>query len=233
MTKAIMNWSGGKDSALALWRMLQTGAYQIETLLTSFNEANQRVSMHSVREELIDAQARQLGMGQTKLFLPEDSSMDSYRQRMADTLQPLVDGGVTHAVFGDIFLEDLRQWRETQLAQQSLTGVFPLWKADSLALLDQFWAAGFATIVVSVNSNHLDESFCGRVLDRQFVADLPPSVDPCGENGEFHTFVYRAPYFNEDILVRIGETVTRTYHFQDAAGEERMSTYFFTDLRLT
>lgn len=232
MTKAIINWSGGKDSALALWRTGQTGTYEIETLLTSFNEANRRVSMHGVREELLDAQARQLGIGQTKLFLPEDSSMDSYRQRMADTLQPLVDTGVTHAVFGDIFLEDLRQWRETQLAKQALTGVFPLWQVDSLTLLEEFWAAGFATIVVSVNGDCLDASFCGRVLDRQFVADLPPAVDPCGENGEFHTFVYQAPYFAESIPVSAGETVTRTYHFRDAAGTEVASTYFFTDLVL-
>lgn len=233
MTKALMNWSGGKDSALALWRILQSNEYQVETLLTSFNDANRRVSMHGVREELIDAQATRLGIPQTKLFLPEDSTMDSYQQRMADTLQPLVETGVTHAVFGDIFLEDLRQWRETQLARQSLTGVFPLWKTDSLTLLEEFWTAGFATIVVSVNSAHLDASFCGRVLDRQFIADLPPAVDPCGENGEFHTFVYQAPYFGEAIPVSPGETVTRTYHFQDAVGTAITSTYFFTDLVVT
>ncbi|MBC8151935.1 MAG: diphthine--ammonia ligase [Bacteroidetes bacterium] len=227
-----MNWSGGKDSALALWRVLQTNQYQVETLLTSFNETNRRVSMHGIREELIDAQARRLGISQTKLFLPEDSTVDSYQHRMADTLRPLVETGVTHAVFGDIFLEDLRQWRETQLARQSLTGVFPLWKVDSLALLAEFWGAGFATIVVSVNSAHLDASFCGRVLDRQFVADLPSTVDPCGENGEFHTFVYQSPCFNEAIPVSPGETVTRTYTFRDATGTLLTSTYFFTDLIL-
>ncbi len=232
MNRTLMNWSGGKDSALALWRVLQTGQYQIETLLTTFNVANRRVSMHGVREELLDAQAQQLNLPQTKLCLPEQSSMADYQQRMNSTLQPLVSSGVTHAVFGDIFLDDLRQWREAQLVQQALTGVFPLWQVPSLDLLEEFWAAGFATVVVSVNGQYLDPSFCGRVLDRAFVADLPPDVDPCGENGEFHTFVYQAPYFTEPINFGVGETVTRTYEYQTADGKTMTSTYFFADLLL-
>lgn len=225
-----MNWSGGKDSALALWRVLQTGQYRVETLLTTLNESNRRVSMHGVREVLLDAQAQRLRLPQTKLYLPEQSSMTDYQHRLEATLQPLVNVGVTHAVFGDIFLADLRQWREAQLIRQSLTGVFPLWRVPSLDLLEEFWAAGFATVVVSVNGQYLDASFCGRVLDRAFVADLPPGVDPCGENGEFHTFVYQAPYFTEPIIFGVGETVSRTYEYQTANGEIIISTYFFKDL---
>lgn len=233
MNRTLMNWSGGKDSALALWRVLQTGRYAVDTLLTTLNAANRRVSMHGVREELLDAQAARLGLPQTKLFLPEETSMADYQQQMGAALEPLVELGVTHAVFGDIFLADLRTWRETQLARWSLTGVFPLWQIPSLQLLEEFWAVGFATVVVSVNSQHLDASFCGRVLDRAFVDALPPGVDPCGENGEFHTFVYQAPYFSAPISIRIGETVTQQYAYRTDSGEELASTYYFTDLQLT
>lgn len=230
MNKTLMNWSGGKDSALALWRIQQTNQYDVKTLLTTFNEAYRRVSMHGVREELLDQQARRLGLPMTKLRLPEQSSMGDYQQRMENVLRPIIDQGITHSVFGDIFLEDLRQWRESQLAQVGLTGVFPLWKDTSLDLLNEFWTAGFATIVVSVNAQKLDASFCGRVLDAAFVADLPPDVDPCGENGEFHTFVYQAPYFAEPIHFTIGETVTKEYRFETADGEKQTSAYYFTDL---
>lgn len=232
MNRTLMNWSGGKDSALALWRILQTGQYSIDTLLTTLSAANRRVSMHGVREELLDAQATRLNLSQTKLFLPEESAMADYQQQMGVALEPLVKAGVTHAVFGDIFLDDLRTWRETQLARWSLTGIFPLWQVPSLQLLDEFWAAGFATRVVSVNSAHLDASFCGRVLDRAFVDDLPSGVDPCGENGEFHTFVYQAPYFSAPIPVQVGETVSKKYTYKTDSGEEMTTTYYFTDLQL-
>ncbi|WP_236648943.1 adenine nucleotide alpha hydrolase [Spirosoma sp. 209] len=232
MNRALMNWSGGKDSALALWQVQQSGQYQVETLLTTLNAANRRISMHGVPEALLDAQARRIGLPQTKLFLPEDSSMASYQEQMGLALAPLVETGITHAVFGDIFLDDLRQWRELQLARWALTAVFPLWQQSSLQLLETFWAAGFRTVVVSVNSQYLDASFCGRVLDRRFVSDLPPAVDPCGENGEFHTFVYQAPYFSEPIRFQTGETVEKHYTYQTDTGAGQRSTYYFTDLHL-
>ncbi len=232
MNNTVMNWSGGKDSALALWRILQSRQYSVETLLTTFDATNRRVSMHGVREELLDAQATRLNLPQTKLFLPEETPMTDYQQQMGITLEPLMKAGVTHAVFGDIFLNDLRIWRETQLARWSLTGVFPLWQVSSLQLLEEFWAAGFATIVVSINSHYLDASFCGRVLDRAFVADLPPGVDPCGENGEFHTFVYQAPYFSAPISVQVGETTAKKYSYRTKIGEEPTSPYFFCDLQI-
>lgn len=227
-----MNWSGGKDSALALWRVLQTGQYSIDTLLTTLNAANRRVSMHGVREELLNAQAARLGLPQTKLFLPEDSAMTDYQQQMDVALESWVKAGATHAVFGDIFLDDLRTWRELQLARWSLTSIFPLWQTASLQLLEEFWAAGFATVVVSVNRQYLDASFCGRVLDRTFVDELPSNVDPCGENGEFHTFVYRAPYFTAPIPVQVGEKVSKNYTYKTSSGQEMTSTYYFADLHL-
>ncbi|MDB5242144.1 MAG: hypothetical protein JWP57_2769 [Spirosoma sp.] len=228
--KALMNWSGGKDSALALHRIWQQNDYAVQNLFTTVNNASGRVSMHGIRHELILAQANRLNLPLIQLNLPEETSMTDYSQQVADQLAPLVKAGVTHSVFGDIFLEDLRHWREDQLATMGLMGVFPLWKVDSNALLEEFWAAGFQTIVVAVNGQVLDRSFCGRVLDRQFVADLPPDVDPCGENGEFHTFVFEAPYFSSPIVFSKGQTVERTYSFTNAQRQTQTSLYFFTDL---
>lgn len=228
--QTIINWSGGKDSALALYRVRQQGTFEVQHLLTTINGAYGRVSMHGVREALIEAQAERLGLPLLTVRLPETASMELYQTTMNDTLRPLVTNGVTQAVFGDIFLDDLRQWREQQLATVGLTGVFPLWQVASLTLLEEFWAAGFQTIVVAVNGQHLDQSFCGRVLDRQFVADLPAGVDPCGENGEFHTFVFDAPYFSRPIATTLADVVERTYTFTDADNQVRTSTYYFADL---
>ena len=186
--------------------------------------------MHGVREELLDQQAQRLGIELLKLRLPETTSMEEYQLRMAQILQPLADAGITKSIFGDIFLEDLRLYRENQLATVGMQGIFPLWKRPSMELLEEFWGLGFKTIVVSVNGNVLDRSFCGRVLDRDFVSELPANIDPCGENGEFHTFVFEAPYFSQPIDFQKGETVEKTYHFQNTEGEDLTSTYFFTDL---
>ncbi len=225
-----MNWSGGKDSALSLYHVLKDENFDIQYLLTSVNDTFKRVSMHGVREELLCRQAQQAGIELVTVRLPEVVSMEEYQQLMADTLQPLLDKGITHAVFGDIFLEDLRKHREERLALQNIQGVFPIWKRNSLELLEEFWDLGFQTVVVSVNGNYLNKSFCGRVLDRDFVKDLPKNVDPCGENGEFHTFVFQAPYFKENITYTLGETVDKTYQFKDANLNELVSTYYFTDL---
>lgn len=228
--KSLMNWSGGKDSALSLYHILKNPEYEVAHLLTSINGAFKRVSMHGVREELLDLQALNMGIDLVKLRLPETVSMEEYQAKMAETMQPLIDSGIKYSIFGDIFLEDLRKHREERLTQVGLKGVFPIWKRPSLELLDEFWDLGFKTIVVAINGNQLDASFCGRILDRDFVKDLPASVDVCGENGEFHTFVYQAPYFKNPIEFTIGETVPKTYHYKNTAGEDLTSTYYFTDL---
>lgn len=228
--KALMNWSGGKDSALSLHHILQNNEYKVEHLLTSLNDSFKRVSMHGVREELLDQQAENIGINLIKLRLAETISMEEYQEKMAETMKPLVNSGIKYSIFGDIFLEDLRQHREERLQQVGMKGVFPLWKQPSLALLDEFWDLGFKTIVVAINGNNLDKSFCGRILDRDFVKDLPKTVDPCGENGEFHTFVFDAPYFKNSIKFDVGETVDKTYNFKNSNGDDLSSTYFFTDL---
>ena len=228
--KALMNWSGGKDSALSLHHILQNNEYKVEYLLTSLNDSFKRVSMHGVREELLDQQAENIGINLIKLRLAETVSMEEYQEKMAEIMKPLVNSGINYSIFGDIFLEDLRQHREERLQQVGMKGVFPLWKQPSLALLDEFWDLGFKTIVVAINGNNLDKSFCGRILDRDFVKDLPKTVDPCGENGEFHTFVFETPYFKKSIKFDIGETVDKIYNFKNSDGDDLSSTYFFTDL---
>ena len=208
--KAIMNWSGGKDSALALHAVLQAGNYEVVGLLTTVSEAYGRISMHGVREELLDQQAAAIGLPLHKVYIPEQVNMEVYDATMRRALQQLVAEGVTHAIFGDLFLEDLKIYREKRLAELNLTAVFPLWQQDTTKLAQQFVAQGFRAITVCVNEKQLDHSFVGREMDADFFASLPAEVDPCGENGEYHSFVYAAPIFAQPIPVQIGEIVRRT-----------------------
>lgn len=208
--KAIMNWSGGKDSALALHAVLQAGKYEVVGLLTTVNEVYGRISMHGVRETLLDQQAAALSLPLLKVYLPEQSPMETYDQIMHHHLTQLVADGVTHAIFGDLFLEDLKTYREQRLAEVNLIGVFPLWQRDTTELAQEFVTQGFHAITVCVNEKQLDHSFVGREMDAAFFASLPASVDPCGENGEYHSFVYDGPLFTQPIGVEKGEVVRRT-----------------------
>lgn len=208
---AYINWSGGKDASLALWQLQQEGKYDIRYLFTTLSEAHRRVSMHGVREELLDEQARQTGIELVKAWLPENASMEDYNGIMRERLSRFREEGVRQAVFGDIFLEDLRAYRETQLAQVDMQGVFPLWKRDSAGLVREFIAAGFKAVIVCVNAKYLPASFAGRLIDASFLADLPAGVDPCGENGEFHSFVFDGPIFKAPVAFTTGETVERSY----------------------
>ncbi|MCR5889085.1 diphthine--ammonia ligase [Hymenobacter sp. J193] len=225
----LLNWSGGKDAALALYHLLHDASYHVTDLLTSVSEPYQRVAMHGVRVELLEAQAQRIGLPLTQLQLPEMPDMATYEQQMVATLAPLQARGVTHAAFGDIFLEDLRRYREQQLARSGLSAVFPLWQRNPLELLRELWALGFRAVVVCVNEQLLDQRFCGRLLDEAFVRDLPPGVDPCGENGEYHSFVFEAPYFREPVPFTLGQQVRRTY--PAPAGSPAATTgFWFQDL---
>ncbi|GAC1371428.1 MAG: diphthine--ammonia ligase [Hymenobacter sp.] len=208
---AIFNWSGGKDSALALHKVLQGGAYDIQTLLTSISEPYQRISMHGVRVDLLDRQVASIGLPCRKLQLPEMPTMETYEQLMASTLGELQAQGATTAIFGDIFLEDLRRYRENKLAELGWQAVFPLWGVPTTELMREFIGLGFKTITTCVNEKYLDRSFVGRVVDETFLRDLPAHVDPCGENGEFHTFVFDGPLFQQPIAFEKGEIVYRKY----------------------
>lgn len=209
--QAIFNWSGGKDSAFCLHKILQQQQYDVMCLLTSINEHYQRVSMHGVRAELLEQQAVSIGLPLIKLQMPEMPSMEVYESIMEKTLQELKMKGATTSIFGDIFLEDLRQYREDKLSQLNLKGVFPLWKIPTSQLIRDFIDVGFKAIITCVNEKYLDKSFAGRIIDKEFVDDLPANVDPCGENGEFHTFVYEGPIFQKPISFEKGEIVYKKY----------------------
>lgn len=209
--KALFNWSSGKDSALALYKISQNPEFEISCLLTSVNEQFQRISMHGVRITLLEQQAKSIGLPLEIMQIPEMPTMEVYETVMQATLEKLKSEGVTHSIFGDIFLEDLRKYREDKLATIGLEGVFPLWKIPTQELIQEFIRLDFKTIVVCVNERYLDKSFVGRVIDQDFIDDLPENVDVCGENGEFHTFTFDGPIFSNPIDFEVGEIVYRKY----------------------
>ncbi len=215
MKKAYLNWSSGKDAALALYKILNRGEYSVEKLLTTVNSEIDRISMHGVRTELLKSQAAQLGLQLEIVGLNGNVPLSLYNQVMDTQTAKLRNEGFEYSLFGDIFLEDLRKYREEQLDKVGLKPVFPLWKIDTLELMQEFLEVGFKAIVVCVNSRLLDRSFCGRILDREFLSSLPAGVDPCGENGEFHTFVYDGPIFKEPVKFQIGEVVERIFQPTD------------------
>ena len=230
--KVVMNWSSGKDAALAYQTILQTGSYEVTHLLTTLSQEYDRVFMHGVRECLLDMQAQRMGLPLLKVKLPASPNDTLYRQAMLDTLTGLKDKGVAISAYGDIFLDDLRAYREQQLGQVGMTGLFPLWKKDTRELVKMITEAGIEAIVVCVSEKYLGKEFLGRKVDEAFLSDLPVNVDPCGENGEFHTFVYNAPFFSSPISVVPGEVVHKTYKPQNGDDGNWDTGFYFLDLRL-
>ena len=209
--KTYFNWSSGKDSALALYHLLQDERYAVDELITTVNSHYNRVSMHGLRSELLIEQTNAIGIPANVIKLPEMPSMAIYEQKISETVSKLKQNGFTHAAFGDIFLEDLRDYRDKQLAKQDLKAVYPLWKRDTKALLYEFLDLGFKTTIVCANSKYFGEDFVGTIIDKHFIDNLPEGVDPCGENGEFHTFCFDGPIFKSPIAFEIGEKVYREY----------------------
>lgn len=230
--KAIFNWSSGKDSALALYKTLQEEQFEVTSLLTSINKEFQRISMHGVHVSLLEKQAESLGFPLIKMEIPKEPSMEEYSEIMSKTMNDIKSQGVTHSLFGDIFLEDLRKYREDQLQSIRMKAVFPLWKQNTTDLINEFLSLGFKTIVTCVNETYLDKSFAGRIIDQDFIKDLPENVDPCGENGEFHTFTFDGPIFKNPIAFEIGETVKKTYPKpkSDENDENEEYVFWFCDL---
>ena len=228
MNKAVFNWSGGKDSALALHQVMSEKSFQVEALLTTINSHHERVTMHGVRQELIERQAEQIGIPLKKMLVPEQPSMEVYEEEMEKNFLQLKAKGITHALYGDIFLEDLRKYREDQLAKFGMTASFPLWKRDTTKLLKDFLDQGFKTVTVSAQAR-LGEDFVGKIIDHAFIDELPHDVDPCGENGEFHTFVFDGPLFQSPIPFEIGEKIYREYDTPNQDGEEKAG-FWFCDL---
>jgi len=202
-------WSGGKDSAMALHALLQQGDVRVTALLTTVTEGYERISMHGVRRELLERQAESIGLPLHEVRIPPQCVNPVYEARMEQALRVHYNAGVRRVAFGDIFLEDLRAYREKNLAHIGMTALFPIWKRDTRELICAFHAAGFRAMAVCIDGKILGREFAGRELDESFFKDLPANADPCGENGEFHTFVFDGPIFQSPIPVRTGEIVNR------------------------
>ena len=202
-------WSGGKDSAIALYTLLQQKQFQVVALLTTVTEGYDRIAMHGVRRELLARQADSLRLPLHEVCIPPQCVNPIYEARMEETLRHFYNQGVRKVAFGDIFLEDLRAYREKNLSRIGMTALFPLWQRDTRELIQFFHAQHFRAIAACVDTKVLDPSFAGRELNESFFRDLPPAADPCGENGEFHTFVFDGPIFHSPIPVRTGEVVNR------------------------
>ena len=217
----LMCWSGGKDSALALHAARQDPALRVTALMTTVTEGFERISMHGVRCTLLVEQAEALGLPLEQVRIPIQASNALYEEAMGRLLARYRSHGVARVIFGDLFLEDIRRYRERQLAALDMRGIFPLWLKDTPQLARDFIAMGFRAILVCVDPKQLDPSFCGRDFDDRLLADLPPTADPCGERGEFHTFVYDGPIFRRPLEVARGEVVQRDgFWFCDLACAE-------------
>jgi uncharacterized protein (TIGR00290 family) len=211
MKKAYINWSSGKDAAFALYKIQKGQKFKVEKLVTTINSEVDRVSMHGLRKELLLQQAESLQIPLQIISLNGNVSMQTYNELMKAEVSKLISEGFTHSVFGDIFLEDLKEYRENQLEDVGLKAVFPLWGKNTRELMNEFINEGFKAITVCVNAKLLDKSFCGRIIDHQFIADLPENVDPCGENGEFHSFVFEGPIFKNPVDFEIGEIIEKQF----------------------
>jgi uncharacterized protein (TIGR00290 family) len=205
--KVIVAWSGGKDSALALYEVLNSGSYEVLELLATVTKDYDRISIHGVRRVLLEQQVKALRIPLEEMFVTKDASDAEYEGELLKMLKKHQDNGVFSVVFGDIFLEDVRKYREQILEKAGMNGIFPLWKRDTKDLARTFINLGFKAIITSIDSNVLGKDFAGREYDEKFLSDLPANVDPCGENGEFHSFVYDGPLFCERIGFKKGEIV--------------------------
>ena len=227
-TKIIFSWSGGKDSSLALHELIKSDQYEVVSLLTTMTEGYDRISMHGVRRTLVEAQAESIGIPIEMVYITQGANNAEYEQKMGAALKNYKDAGIEKIVFGDIFLEDLKAYRETNLSKVGISTVFPLWKKDTKALITEFLDLGFKAIVVCASAKHLSEDFVGKTLTKELIENLPEDVDVCGENGEFHTFCYDGPIFKTPVPFSIGEKIYREYDTPNTINEK--TGFWFCDL---
>jgi len=211
--KILVSWSGGKDSALALYKNVKDGKFEVSALLTVITENYDRVSMHGIRRIMLEKQVEYLGYFLEKIFIPKKASDEEYKYQMVSTLQKYLLHGIKFIIFGDIFLEDVRKYREENLSKIDMAALFPLWKKDTSQLAKEFINLGFKSVITCVDSKSLSKNFVGRVFDKEFLSALPSNVDPMGENGEFHSFVYDGPLFKRRVKFELGEIVLRDGRF--------------------
>lgn len=205
----ILSWSGGKDSCFALNELLASPDVRVEALLTTVTRDYGRISMHGVRTALLERQAESLGLPLQQVFISKGASNAEYESCMAEALSAFRDRGIETVVFGDLFLEDIRAYRDRFLARHGMTGLYPIWQRHTGTAIRHFIAAGFKAVITCVDPRQLDPAFAGRVIDEQLLSELSPSCDPCGENGEFHTFVFDGPIFEKTVRFVKGEIVCR------------------------
>lgn len=223
----VMSWSGGKDASFALYKILQEGKYDVKYLLTNIYEPNKRVSMHGVPEELIEAQAKSIGIPLKKMYI-KDSSHEEYNIKMKEILLSFKAEGITKVAFGDIFLEDLKQYREDKLAEVEMVGVFPLWKRNTSELAKEFIQLGFKTHICSIDASKVPHNLVGIDFSVTFLRELPNNIDPCGENGEFHTYCYSGPIFSKRIFFQINGISEQKYEYNN-----QIDIYLFSDITLS
>ena len=207
--KALIAWSSGKDSAWALHVVRQSGGYDVVGALTTVNRTFARVAMHGVRQELLEMQIAAAGLKPMLVHIPHPCTNDIYEAAMAETVAQAKADGITHIIFGDLFLEDIRAYRVEKLKETGITPVFPLWLAPTAQLARDMIAGGLQAHLSTVDLKKLSADFAGRRFDEALLGDLPPGIDPCGENGEFHSFVFAGPMLSRPIPVRVGDTVER------------------------
>jgi uncharacterized protein (TIGR00290 family) len=225
MKQLLFCWSGGKDSSMALHRLQVTGEYEVVGLLTTVTEAYDRISMHGVRRSLLRQQCESIGLPLHEIALSANADNEEYESKMKGSMLEWKAKGIATIGFGDIFLEDLKRYREENLAKVGMKPHFPLWKRNTAELARQFVRVGFKAVLTCVNPKELDSSFAGRVIDDQFLDDLPDSVDPCGENGEYHSFVYEGPIYSEPIAIEVGQVVERNgFTFCDITPAQQAAT---------
>ncbi|HET7371578.1 MAG TPA: ATP-binding protein [Gammaproteobacteria bacterium] len=214
MTPLVLSWSGGKDGMLALEALQAGSEYEVVALLTTLSREHERISMHGVRETLLDAQAAALELPLRKIWLPANPDNDTYGAAMARELAALRNEGVKHVAFGDLYLADIRAYREKQLTSEGMHAVFPLWQQPTGDIARRFIARGYRAILTCVDTEAINAAFAGREYNARLLAELPQDCDPAGENGEFHTFVHDGPLFRQPVAVTVGESVLRDHRFQ-------------------
>jgi uncharacterized protein (TIGR00290 family) len=217
---ALLSWSGGKDSSLCLYELQVNDAYRnfkIASLLATLTRDYDRVSMHGIRRDLLEAQSKCIGIGLEEVWIPKDASNETYQSQMAKSLSRWKEErSVSAVIFGDLFLEDIRIYREKFLASAGFKCIFPLWHKDTRKLAERFINLGFKATICTVDPLKLDPKFCGKEFDDAFLSEISRDVDPCGENGEFHTFVHGGPIFKNELKVGVGEVVKRNgFYFAD------------------
>ncbi|MEX2594729.1 MAG: ATP-binding protein [Anditalea sp.] len=231
-TKINISWSGGKDSALALWMLQIDEQYEVVGLHTTFGEQTRRVGMHGIHECMIEAQAASIGLPLDKIYYPASGDNHAYEKAIRDYLEELEGKGVKHIAYGDILLEDLKKYREDKLAENGFGGIFPLWKRDTRVLSGEFIRQGFKTKICAADKDKIVEYWIGKDYSLEFLNELSPDVDPCGENGEFHSFCYDGPIFNSPLNIYCKEVVQQSYDQKREDRSRGKKYYWFAELDL-